>query len=566
MRERARGRATGGDVLLDGLRAWGVCHVFGCPDDGADGADGVDGLVSAWARAGDDPCLVRARREETAAFEAVGYAKFSGHVGICAASSTPGAVRLLRGLYDAKLDGVPVVAVVGTGRAPPAGPYRRDAAPTVDPRPALEEVASASVETVAAPELLPDALDRAVRTAYARHAPTALVVPADVLEGICPVPGHTRGTRPPSLDASPPAPVPDGGSLERAAALLDAGERVAILVGLGAKGAAREVQEVAERLGAGVGKAMLGLDALSDELPYVTGAIGPLGTGPSYGLVKECDTLLAIGSHLPRATFLPPYGQARAVRIDSDPDPTALRYPYEISLVGDAATTLRRLLPLLAPRADHAWQERVAEDVLAWRTMLARRAASGFHEVNPEHVARALDPLLPGDAMITCDAGEVAARYAGHLRLRHDMRATLSASLAGPGSAVPYAIGAKFAHPDRPSIALVDEGALLTDGLSELPTAATYADEWTDPRLVVAVWNGSGPGMSDRPSPRPSTPAVSYAEFGRSLGLYGIGVSTPGEVEEAWRTALAADRPTVLDFRTAPAAGDRDTDGAPEGG
>ncbi|WP_225804897.1 thiamine pyrophosphate-binding protein [Streptomyces sp. NK15101] len=600
--------ATVGDVLLDGLRAWGVCHVFGRPEP--------DGPVPAWARADDDPCLVGARHEETAASEAVGYATFSGHVGVCAAASAPGAVRLLRGLYDARPDGVPVLALLGTdglrttavpagrdpdarerdpgarerdpgarerdpgarrqvqdlrGRGPappgqgPASPGRGPAslgrgpgprAPSAGPRPApedpralLEAVAAASLETVAVPEELPDALDRAVRAAYARRAPTALVIPADLLEQTCPPPGHAPGTRPSSLDASAPAPVPDERSLEGAAALLDAGERVAILVGLGAAGAAREVQEVAERLGAGVAKALPGLDALSDELPYVTGAIGPLGTGPSAELVRDCDTLLAVGSRLPHAAFLPPYGQARAVLVDSGPDPVAPRYPYEISLVGDAAATLRRLLPLLTPRAEHPWQERVAAGVRAWRAALARRAALDADPVNPEYVARALDPLLPEDTMITCDAGPVAAWYAGHLRLRQDMRGALSAPSAGPGGAVPYAVGAKFAHPGRPAIALVGGGALRTGGLAELATAARYADEWTDPRLVVAVWDSRDPGPSGRPSP-----GADRVGLARSLGLYGVEVSAPEEVADAWRTALAADRPALLDFHTAPAA------------
>ncbi|MFI1654685.1 thiamine pyrophosphate-dependent enzyme [Streptomyces sp. NPDC020472] len=635
-----RTRATVGDALLDGLRAWGVCHVFGCPD--------LDGPVAVWAGADDDPCLVGAGHEETAAFEAVGYATFSGHVGVCAASSAPGAVRLLRGLYDAGPDGVPLVALLGTdvtrattdpagrdggrpgrgtdlrgqgprlpgrdpglpgqdpclhgqdssvrgrdaaspgwgpafpARGPTSSPTRGPAfpardlaspgrggtsrgrgagprAPSAGPRPApeapralLEAVAAASLETVGGPEELSDALDRAVRAAYAQRAPAALVVPADVLEQPSPPPGHALGARPSSLDASAPAPVPDDRSLERAAALLDAGERVAVLVGLGAAGAAREVQEVAERLGAGVAKAMPGLDALSDDLPYVTGAIGPLGTGPSSTLVRECDALLAVGSRFPHAAFLPPYGQAGAVHVDSGPDPLAPRYPYEISLVGDVAVTLRRLLALLTPRAERPWQERVAADVRAWRTALARRAAPGADPVNPEYVARALDPLLPDDTMITCDAGPVAAWYAGHVRLRRDMRGALSASLAGPGGAVPYAVGAKFAHPGRPAIALVGDGALRTGGLSELATAARYADEWTDPRLVVAVWNSRGSGPSGLSSP--ASPGTDHVAFARSLGLYGLGVSSSEEVADAWRTALAADRPTLLDFRTAPAA------------
>ncbi|MGW0390544.1 thiamine pyrophosphate-requiring protein [Streptomyces sp. NPDC003042] len=542
------------DRILERLRAWGVTHVFGYP------GDGINGLLSAWVRAGDDPRFIQARHEEMAALEAVGYAKFSGHVGVCVATSGPGAVHLLNGLYDAKLDHVPVVAVIGqTDRSAMGGSYQQE----VDLHSLFKDVASAYLETLTVPEQLPNVLDRAVRTAYARRAPTAVIVPADVQQLPYQPPTHAHRMVPSSLDSSDWTPVPDDRSVQRAADVLDEGQRVAVLIGQGAAGAAEEVAQAAELLGAGVAKALLGKDVLSDELPYVTGAIGLLGTRPSYELMRDCDTLLTIGSNFPYSEFLPPYGQARAVQIDIDPHLVGLRYPYEVNLVGDASVTLRKLLPLLARKEDRSWQEKVIANVHRWKAVMEGRAALSADPVNPEYVAHALDPLLPDDAMITADSGSMANWYARHLTMRGTMRGTLSGTLATMGSAVPYAIGAKFAHPDRPAIALVGDGAMQMNGLAELVTVAKYATEWTDPRLVVAVWNNQdlnqvswemrAMGGSPPFEASQAIPDVPYADFARSLGLDGIRVTDPGQVEEAWRTALAADGPTVLDFRTDPA-------------
>ncbi|MFJ3582243.1 thiamine pyrophosphate-requiring protein [Streptomyces sp. NPDC090127] len=548
-------KETVGDRVLERLRAWGVRHVFGYP------GDGINGLLTSWARAGDDPRFIQARHEEMAAFEAVGYAKFSGRVGVCVATSGPGAVHLLNGLYDAKLDHVPVVAIVGqTDRSAMGGAYQQE----VDLHSLFKDVASDFLETVTVPEQLPNVLDRAIRTAYARRAPTAVIIPADVQQLEYSAPEHAHKMVPSSLDASGWAPVPDDDAVARAAELLNEGRRVAMLVGQGAAGARLEVAETADLLGAGVAKALLGLDALSDELPYVTGSIGLLGTRPSYELMRDCDTLLTVGSNFPYAEFLPPYGQARAVQIDIDPHLIGMRYPYEVNLVGDAAATLRKLLPLLARKEDRSWQETTASGVRRWRTVMERRAELEADPVNPEFVAHALDPLVPDDAMITCDSGSPANWYARHLTFHGHMRGSLSGTLATMGSAVPYAIGAKFAHPDRPAIALVGDGAMQMNGLAELVTVAKYATEWADPRLVVAVWNNQDlnqvswelRAMGGTPPFEPSQalPDVAYADFARSLGMDGIRVTRQEDVEEAWRTALSADGPVVLDFRTDPAA------------
>ena len=546
---------TVADHILERLRAWGVEHVFGYP------GDGINGLLAAWGRAENRPRFVQSRHEEMSALQAVGYAKFSGRVGVCAATSGPGAIHLLNGLYDAKLDHVPVVAIVGqTHRTAMGGSYQQE----VDLHTLFKDVASDFVETVTVPEQLPNVLDRAIRTAYARRAPTAIIVPGDVQELEYSAPTHEFKMVPSSLESGAWTTVPSEDSVRQAAEILNSGDKVAILVGQGAAGARAEVERMAELLGAGVAKALLGKDVLSDELPYVTGSIGLLGTRPSYEMMRDCDTLLTIGSSFPYSQFLPDFGKARGVQIDIDPHMVGMRYPYEVNLIGDAKATLERLIPLIrSEERGREWFETICDNVTRWHEVMERRAALSADPVNPEYVTRALDPLLPADAIVTSDSGSMSNWYARHLTFRPGMRGSLSGTLATMGCAVPYAIGAKFAHPDRPAIALVGDGAMQMNGLAELITAAKYRDLWEDPRLVVAVYNNRDlnqvtwemRAMGGAPSFLPSQelPDVRYADFARSLGLTGIRVEKPEDVEPAWRTALAADGPAVVEFVTDPA-------------
>ncbi|MEW2527694.1 thiamine pyrophosphate-requiring protein [Streptomyces sp. NPDC047071] len=545
------------DHILQRLRAWDVDCVFGYP------GDGINGLLAAWGRADDRPRFLQSRHEEMAAFEAVGYAKFGRRLGVCVATSGPGAIHLLNGLYDAKLDHVPVLALVGqTHRSAMGGSYQQE----VDLHTLFKDVASDFVETVTVPEQLPNVLDRAIRTAYARRCPTAVIVPGDVQELDYRPPPHAFKMVPSSLDRSAWTALPSPTALERAADVLNSGTRAAVLIGQGAAGARAEVEELAELLGAGVAKALLGKDALSDELPYVTGAIGLLGTRPSYELMRDCDTLLTIGSSFPYAQFLPEYGKVRAVQIDIDPHMIGMRYPYEVNLVGDARATLRQLIPLVSAEraaAGREWHAEVRANVERWRGVLDRRARLAADPVNPEYVARALDPLLPTDAIITSDSGSTANWFARHLTLRGDMRASLSGTLATMGCGVPYAIGAKFAHPNRPVVALVGDGAMQMNGMAELITAAKYRHRWDDPRLVVGVWNNRDlnqvtwelRAMGGAPSfePSQSLPDVPYADFARSIGLTGIRVDKPEDVTAGWRAALDAEGPAVVEFLTDPA-------------
>ncbi|MFF0033926.1 thiamine pyrophosphate-requiring protein [Streptomyces avermitilis] len=542
------------DFILQRLREWDVDHVF------AYAGDGINGLLAAWGRAENKPQFIQARHEEMAAFEAVGYAKFSGKVGVCAATSGPGAIHLLNGLYDAKLDHVPVVALVGqTNRSAMGGSYQQE----VDLLSLYKDVASEYCEMVTVPEQLPNVIDRAMRTAYARRTVTAVIVPADVQELDYSPPKHAFKMVPSSLGVADYAPLPAPHEITRAAEVLNAGEKVALLIGQGARGARAEVEQLAGLLGAGVAKALLGKDALSDELPYVTGSIGLLGTRPSYEMMRDCDTLLVIGSSFPYTQFMPELDQARAVQIDIDPFMIGLRYPFEVNLVGDAKETLRALIPQLKRKKHGAWRKKIEKDTARWWEVMRRRAAVDADPINPEYVVHAVDALLPDNVILAADSGSSANWYARHIRMRGAMRGSLSGTLATMGPGVPYVIGAKFAHPDRLAIALVGDGAMQMNGMAELVTAAKYWRNWQDPRLIVAVLNNQDlnqvtwemRAMEGAPQflPSQALPDVPYADFARSIGLDGVRVEKPGDVEGAWQRALAADRPFVLDFRTDPA-------------
>ena len=541
------------DYLLERLRAWNVEHVF------AYAGDGINGILAAWGRADNHPRFVQARHEEMCAFEAVGYAKFSGRVGVCMATSGPGAIHLLNGLYDAKLDHVPVVAIVGqTNRSAMGGSYQQE----VDLASLYKDVAADYVQTVNVPEQLPNVLDRAIRTALSQRAPTALIIPADVQELPYSPPTHAFKMVPSSLGFDLPQIAPDDDAVRRAADILNAGSKVAMLVGTGARGADAELAEVADLLGAGAAKALLGKDVLSDELPWVTGSIGLLGTRPSYEMMTGCDTLLTVGSSFPYSQFMPDYGQARGVQIDIDARFVGMRYPYEVNLVADARAALRALIPQLERKQDRSWREGIEADVARWWETMDRQARATADPVNPLRLFSELSPILPDDAIVTADSGSAANWYARQLRFRGDIRGSLSGTLATMGPGVPYGIGAKFAHPGRPAIAFVGDGAMQMNGMAELITVKRYWQEWSDPRLIVAVLHNNDlnqvtwemRAMSGAPKFTESQglPDVDYAAFAASLGLQGITVDDPDALAGAWDRALSADRPTVLDVHTDP--------------
>ncbi|MPY79906.1 MAG: thiamine pyrophosphate-requiring protein [Actinophytocola sp.] len=545
---------TVADFVLRRLRGWGVRQVFAYP------GDGINGLTSAFDAADNDPKFVQSRHEEMSAFQAVGYAKFSGDVGVCMATSGPGAVHLLNGLYDAKLDHVPVVAIVGqTARTAMGGTFQQE----IDLQPLYKDVASEYVVEVNVSEQLPNALDRAIRIAGARRAPTAVIIPADVQEEEYSPPRHEFKHVPSSQPGqSHSVSIPPEDEVARAADVINAGERVAILVGQGARNAAEEVRQVADITGAGVAKALLGLDVLPDDLDYVTGAIGLLGTRPSYELMRDCDTLLIVGSSFPYVQFLPELDQARAVEIDIDAAQIGMRYPTEVNLIGEAKGTLRALLPHLEHKDDHDWRQTIESTVASWRDTMTQQAMLDADPVNPMRVVHELSQRIPADAMVTADSGSSTNWYARLLRFHGRMRGTLSGTLATMGPGVPYAIGAKFANPDRPAIALVGDGAMQMNGMAELITIARYWREWQDPRLVVCVfhnndlnqvtWELRAMGGAPKFEQSQDIPDVSYAEFAEQIGFTSLAVADPDALGDAWDAALSAPRPALLDVRCDP--------------
>lgn len=546
---------TVADHLLQRLRKWGVEYVFGYP------GDGINGIMAAWHAAGNEPRFVQARHEEMAAFSAVGYAKFAGTFGVCMATSGPGAIHLLNGLYDAKLDHVPVVAIVGqTARAAMGGSYQQE----VDLQALYKDVAGEFVQTAMVPEQFPNLLDRAIRTSLDRHCVTAIIIPADLQEAEYTPPSHAFKQVPSSRPGYTPAvtQAPDE-EITRAAEVINSGEKIAILVGQGARSAAAEVRELADTTGGGVAKALLGKDVLPDDLPYVTGAVGLLGTRPSYEMMRDCDTLVMVGTSFPYTQFMPEFGK-RAVEIDNDAHMIGLRYPTDVNLIGDAAPTLRALLPMLkgGGRAREKWRATIEGNVARWWETMEMQAQVEASPVNPMRIFAELSRRLPDNAIVSADSGSAANWYARQLRFTGGMRGSLSGTLATMGPGVPYAIGAKFAHPDRPAIALVGDGAMQMNGLAELLTIARYWQLWTDPRLVVCVlhnndlnqvtWEQRAMNGAPRFDPSQQIPSAPYGTVAAEFGLNSVVVDDPERLGPAWERALHADRPTVLDVHCDP--------------
>jgi pyruvate dehydrogenase (quinone) len=544
---------TVSDFLVSRLAEWGIHRIFGFP------GDGINGILGALNRAQDKIDFIQVRHEEMAAFMACAHAKFTGEVGVCLATSGPGAIHLLNGLYDAKLDHQPVVAIVGqSARTALGGSYQQE----VDLTTLFKDVAKEYVEVVMVPSAMRHTIDRAIRIARAQRSVTCVIVPNDLQELEYEKPRRAHNTIHSGVGHAIPRPIPLEHELQRAADVLNAGEKVAMLVGAGALHATREVIDVAEVLGAGIAKALLGKAAVPDALPFVTGSIGLLGTKPSYTMMNDCDTLLMVGSNFPYSEFLPEEGQARGVQIDIDARLVSIRYPMEVNLVGDSVSTLRLLLPLLKRKQDRSWRQKIESEVADWWKTLEERAMDDAHPINPQRVFWELSPRIPDGAILTCDSGSSANWYARDLKIREGMMASLSGGLATMGPGVPYAIAAKFAHPDRPVIAMVGDGAFQMNGMNEVLTIGKYWKRWSDPRLVIMVLNNRDLNqvtweqrvMDGDPKFEASQeiPDYPYARYAEGAGLRGICVDHPDAIGPAWDEALSSDRPTILDIYTDP--------------
>ncbi len=539
---------TVGDFLLKRLSAWGVKRIYGYP------GDGINGIMGALER-NKDIEFIQARHEELAAFMACAHAKFSGEIGVCLATSGPGAIHLLNGLYDAKADHQPVLAIVGQQkRESLGGDYQQE----VDLTSLFKDVASEYVHMAVMPAQVRTLVDRAIRIALEHRTPTCLIFPNDVqeLEAV-PKPPREHGTVHTGIGLARHSKVPDEAALREAAEILNAGKKVAILAGAGALHATDELIEVAELTGAGIAKALLGKAAVPDDLPFVTGSIGLLGTKASWDLMTECDTLLMVGSAFPYSEFLPAEGQARGVQIDIDGRMLSLRYPMELNLEGDSKATLAALIPFLQRKEDRAWRKRVEENVDRWWRVLEKRAMNEAKPINPQRVFWELSKRLPDNCILSSDSGSAANWYARDVKIRRGMMASLSGGLATMGPGVPYAIAAKFTHPDRVAIALVGDGAMQMNGINGLITISKYWKRWSDPRLVVMVlnnrdlnqvtWEQRAIEGDPKFAASQDVPDFRYADYAGLLGLRGIRVEKPEDIGAAWDSAFAADRPVVLD-------------------
>jgi len=537
------------------LQEWGLKRAYGYPGDGA---GGIDVALQKEVDAGTVE-YIQVRHEEMAAFMASAHTKFTGQVGLCFATSGPGAIHLLNGLYDAKLDHVGVVAIMGQqARTAIGANYQQE----VDLQTLCKDVGSEFIVTVTEPSQMRHAIDRAVRIARDRRSPTIVIVPNDLQELPYEEPPVAHGYTHTGIGHSYISEIPNISGLREAAEILNAGGKVAILAGAGALDATDELIEIAELLGAGIAKALLGKAAVPDDLPFVTGSLGLLGTKPSWDLMMGCDTLLMVGSAFPYSEFLPKPGSAKGVQIDINPTSLSLRYPMDVCLQGDSKAALRALIPMLRRKEDRTWRKTVETGVAEWWKVLEARAMTSASPLNPQRVFWELSPRLPDNAIITADSGSVANWYARDLKVRRGMKASLSGGLASLGAGTPYAMAAKMAFPERTVIACMGDGAMQMNGMNVMITIAKYWRQWSNPKLIVLVLNNQdlnqvtweervqlGAGKTESTQ---SIPDVAYHKYAELLGLKGIYVDHPDRVAAAWDEALSADRPVILEARTDP--------------
>lgn len=544
---------TVGDFILQRLTDWGVKRIFGYP------GDGINGLMGAMDRASERFDYVRVRHEEMSAFMAGAHAKFTGDVGVCMATSGPGALHLLAGLYDAKFDHVPVVAIVGQQAIASLG---SDFQQEVALEAVFADVASYCC-TISSPAQARHVVDRAFRIAAAERTVTCIIVANDVqLMDAVPSPPRSHGSNYSSATPATAHPIPTEAELRAAADVLNAGNKVAVLVGAGALNATDEVIQVCETLGAGAAKALLGKGVLPDDLPFVTGSIGLLGTKASWELMSNCDTLLMVGTTFPYSEFLPKDGEARAVQIDINPRNVGIRYPTEINLIGDSAQTLGQLLPLLKYQEDRSWRKTVEQNVADWWEDVEAKAMESANPINPQRVFTELSPKLPANTILCGDSGSHTNWYARNIKMKRGMMGSLSGKLASMGSGVPYAIAAKMAYPDRPVIAMVGDGAMQMNGNAELVTVMQYWERWQNPTFIVMVlvnhdlnqvtWEQRALAGDPKFPTAQNVIDFPYAEYGKLLGFKAIHVDNPEDINRAWDDALAADRPVVIEFITDP--------------
>ncbi|HZZ41756.1 MAG TPA: thiamine pyrophosphate-requiring protein [Tepidisphaeraceae bacterium] len=542
---------TVGQYVMQRMQEWGIERIYGYP------GDGINGLLAGLRKNDDKPRFIQARHEELAAFMACAHAKFTGTVGVCIATSGPGAIHLLNGLYDAKMDHQPVVAIVGQSATTALGSqYQQE----VDLQNLFKDVANEYCITVSSPAAVRHCVDRAFRIALDQKCVTCIIFPKDIQEETAvPEPPQRHDHALTGIGCPVPYMIPSDTDLHAAAKIFNEAKKVAVLVGQGAMNAQDEVLEITDRLGAGIAKSWLGKAVVAESVPYCTGHIGLLGSKPTWDMMRGCDALLVVGSSFPYAEFYPKVGQAKGVQIDIDGRLLSLRYPMDVNLKGDAKQTLKALIPLIQRKTDRAWQKEIIESVKDWWKVVEGRAhTSGNNNLlNPERIFWELSPKLPDDCIISADSGTTANWYARDLKIRRGMMASGSGNLATMGAAVPYAVGAKFCFPDRCCIAVTGDGAMQMNGLNACITVAKYWKEWSDPRWITLVLNNRDLNMVTweqrimmgdiRFLASQELPDFPYAAFADSIGLRGIRVEKPEQLADAWDRALNSDRPVIVE-------------------
>jgi pyruvate dehydrogenase (quinone) len=547
-------KETVSDFIVQRLYDWGIRRIYGYP------GDGINGVITSLANFTEKIDFVQARHEELAAFMACAHAKFTGEIGVCLATSGPGAIHLLNGLYDAKMDHQPVLAIVGQQAKTALGSeYQQE----VDLLSLFKDVAHEYVQTAVDPWQVRHLIDQAIRIAKANRTVTCIILPADLQrEDMVQNFSGKHGSVFSGIGYSYPRVIPHERDIMKAAKVLNEGKKVAMLVGAGGLGATDEIIEISEILGAGVAKALLGKAVLPDDLPFVTGSIGLIGTKPSWDLMMECDTLLMIGTGFPYAEFLPKDGKAHGVQIDIEGRMLGIRYPNEVNLQGDSKETIRALIPFLKYKKDRTWRKTIEKNVQDWWGVLEKRAMVPANPVNPQRVYWELSAKIPDNSIITADSGTSAIWYARDLKFRKGMMGSLSGNLATMGPGVPYAIAAKFAFPDRVAIALVGDGAMQMNGNNSLITVAKYWKEWSNPLLIVLVLNNRDLNMvtweqrtmegEPKFEDSQNVPDFPYAKYAESIGLIGLKIEKPENIGPVWEKALASDRPVLIEALTDP--------------
>src|SRR5919205_3077448 len=532
---------TAADVLCDRLIDWGVKVVFGLP------GDGINGIMEALRVRQERITFVQVRHEEAAAFMAAGYAKFTGELGVCLATSGPGAIHLLNGLYDAKLDNAPVLAVTGQTYHDLLGMHYQQ---EVDLLSLYKDVAVFDQQLMGAVHAR-SLVDAACRAALAEHGVAHITCPVDLQEQEVGederskknVKGHTSNVW------TPPIVVPREEDLRRAAALLNAGSKVAILAGQGALGAGAELEQLAELLGAPIVKPLLGKAAVPDDSPYTTGGIGLLGTRPSEQALEECDTLLMVGTSFPYMEFYPKPGQARAVQIDRNPSRIGLRYPVEIGLAGDAKATLQALVPMVTRNKNRSFLKDAQKRMKDWRELMHDRGTRKDTPLKPQVVAHHLNELLADDAIISTDSGTITTWVARHVDIRRGQMFSLSGNLATMAPGLPYTIAAQVAYPDRQCVAFVGDGG-FTMLMGEFVTAVKYGL----PITVVIIKNNTLGQIKweqmvflGNPEYGVELQPIDFVKFAEACGGVGFRCEKPKEVRGALEAALRAKRPALVE-------------------